>query len=95
MNNNVCIIFAGEGNSLVVYIQIIPDEACSPLQEYPSEPRHLSESVWDSYVGWAPLPGVPKVHSSALTYSQISHKYSPSTSVQLVLAMSPDNLPAV
>jgi len=32
--------------SLIVYIQRISDTACSPSNEYPYEPRHLSELVW-------------------------------------------------
>jgi len=76
MNNNPCIIFAVEGNRLLVDIQKVSDSACSPPNEYPYEPRHLSEFVCDFRIGSATLPGAPKVLSGALTCSQTYHNHS-------------------
>ena len=46
---------------LLVYIQRIPDIARSPSNDYPREPRHLSELVWDSRIGRAAVPGAPEL----------------------------------
>ena len=43
------------------YIRRISDTACSPSNEYPSEPRHLAELVCDSRIGCATGPGAPKL----------------------------------
>ena len=45
---------------LLVYLRRISDNACSPSIEHPQEPRHLSELVWDSHIGWATVPGASK-----------------------------------
>ena len=48
MNNNPCIIFDVEGSRLLMYIRRVSDNACSPPNKYPYDPRHLSEFVCDS-----------------------------------------------
>jgi hypothetical protein len=45
---------------LHMYIRRISDHACSPLNEYPYEPRHHSELVCNSHIGLATVPGAPK-----------------------------------
>jgi len=47
------------------YIWRISDNACSPSNEYPFKPRHLSELVLDSRIGWATVPGTPKLITTA------------------------------
>jgi len=84
MNNNPCIIFAVEGNRLLVYTQRVLDNACSPPNEYPWEPRHLSDCVWDSRVGSVTLPGAPKVLSGTLMSSQSYHNHSHSSPVPVM-----------
>jgi len=84
MNNNPCIIFAVEGHRLLVYIRRVSDHACSPLNQYPSEPRHLSEFACDSNVGLATRPGAPKVLSDAPTCSQTYHNQSHGTPVPVI-----------
>jgi hypothetical protein len=46
---------------LLVYTGRISDNACSPSNEYPYEPRHLSDFVWDSRIGWVTVPAAPKL----------------------------------
>jgi len=70
MNNNPCIIFAVEGSRLLIYSRRVSDNCCSAPNEYPYEPRHLSEFLCDSRIGLATLPGAPKVLSGALTCFQ-------------------------
>jgi len=55
MNNNPCIIFALECNPMLEYIWRVSDNTCSPPNEYPSEPRHHSNVVQDSCMGWVTL----------------------------------------
>jgi len=84
MNNNPCIIFAIEGYRLLVYIRRVPDHTCSPLNDYPQKPRHLSEFACDSRVGSATLPGAPKVLFGTPTYSQTYHNHSHGTPVPVM-----------
>ena len=69
MNNIQCIIFAIEGNQLLVDIQRVSDNACSPPNEYLYEPRHLLEFVCDFRIGSGTLPGAPNVLLDALMCS--------------------------
>ena len=64
MNNDLCIICGGY-SYWSGYIRRISDSACSPSNEYPLGPRHLSELVWDSRIGWATVPGAPKLITTA------------------------------
>jgi len=84
INNNPCIIVAIEGNELLVYIQRIWDNSRSPLKEYPYQPRHLSDFVWNSVVGSGTLPGAPKVLSGASTCSQTYCYHSHHTAVLVI-----------
>jgi hypothetical protein len=64
MNNNLYII--GGGYSYCSgYIWRISDNACSPSNEYPYGPRHLSELVSNSCIDWATVPGAPKLITTA------------------------------
>jgi hypothetical protein len=47
MNNNPCIVFAVEGNRLLVDIQRVSANTCSPANDYLYQPWHLSEFVCD------------------------------------------------
>ena len=76
MDNNPFFIFAVEGSRLLMYIRRVLDNACSPLHEYPLEPRHRSEGVCDSRIGLATLPGAPKARSGAPTCSQTYPNHS-------------------
>ena len=38
---------------------------CSTSNEYPYEPRHLPEFVWDFSIGWATVPGAPNLITTA------------------------------
>jgi len=67
-----------------MYIWRVPDHTCSPLNEYPLEPRHLLECVCDFCVGSAPLPGAPKCLSHVLTYSLTYHNHFHGTSVPVI-----------
>jgi len=84
MKNHPCITFAVEGSRLLMYIRRVSDNACSSLNEYPYEPRHLSEFVCDSRVGSATLPGAPQVLSGTLTCSQTYPNYSHCTPVTVI-----------
>jgi len=84
MNNNICILFAVEGNSLLVYIQSVLDNACSRLNRYPSEPRHFSQCVCDSCICLATPPWEPKVLSRTPTCSQTDHNHSHRTCVPVI-----------
>jgi len=84
MNNNPCIIFAIERNRLLMYIPRVSDNPCSPPNNYPYDPRHVSESVWDSHVGFATLPGAPRGPSGAPTCSLAYHNHSHCTPVPVI-----------
>jgi len=85
MNKDPCIIFAVDGNRLLMYIPRVSDNACSPPYDHPSHPRqHLSECVCDSRVGLVTLPGAPKVLSVTLTCSQTYHNHSYGTPVPVI-----------
>jgi len=59
---------------LLQYISRISDNACSPSNEYPYQPRHLSELLWDSRIGWATVSGAPKL----ITTASMRRPYQPS-----------------
>ena len=67
-----------------MYIERVSDNFCSPTNEYPYKPRHLSEFVCDSRVGSATLPGAPKDLSGAPTCLQTYHNHSHRTSVSVI-----------
>jgi hypothetical protein len=50
---------------VLMYIRRISDNACSSSNDYHLEPRHLSELVLDSRIGWATVPGAPKLITTA------------------------------
>ena len=54
-----------EGILLLVQIRRLSANACNHRTDHPQEPRHLPESVWDSRIGWATVPGGPKFVSTA------------------------------
>jgi len=76
MNNDLCIIFAVEGNRLLVDIRRVSYSACSAPNKYLYKPRHLSRYVCDFRIGSATLPGAPKALPSAPTCSQTYHNHS-------------------
>ena len=76
MNNDPCIIFAVDGNRLLVDIQRVSDNACCPPNGYLYESRHLSEVVCHFHIGSATLPGAHNVLSGAPTCSQTYHNHS-------------------
>jgi hypothetical protein len=84
MTNDPCIIFVVEWNWLLVDIQRVSDNTCSPPDEYPYEPWHLSEFVCNFRIGSPTLPGAPKVLSGAPTCSQTYHNHSPGTPVTVI-----------
>jgi len=84
MNNNTCIIYAVEGNRLLMYICRVSDNTCSPPNEYSTESWHLSEFVSDSCVSSARLPGAPTVLHGASIWSQTNHNHSHGTSVPVI-----------
>jgi len=65
MNNNPCIIHGGYPYCFV-YLQRISDTPCSISNEYPSEPKHLSELVWDCCKCWPTVPDAPKLITTTL-----------------------------
>ena len=76
MNNNPCVIFAVEGNRLLVDTWRVSDDTCSPPNEYLYEPRHSSVFVWDFHIGSVRLPGAREVLSGAPRCSQTYHNHS-------------------
>jgi len=84
MNNNPCIIFAVEGNLLLVDIRRVSDNTYSPWNEYLYAPRHLLECVCHFSNGAKKLPGAPKVLSGTPTYSQTYHNHSHGTPVPVI-----------
>ena len=84
MNNNPQIIFAIEGNRLLMVIRRVSHNACSRATEYLYEGRHLSEFVCVFGIGSAILPGAPKVLSGTLTCSQTYHNHSHGTLVPVI-----------
>jgi len=67
-----------------MHIGRVSDNACSPPNESPYDPRHPSEFVCDSQVGSATLPGAPKHLSGALTCSQHYQNHSHRTPVSVI-----------
>jgi len=84
MNNNLCIIFAIEGNQLLMYIPRVSDNACSAPNSLPENPRHHSEFVCISHVDSVTLPGLQNVFFGALMYSETYHNYSPGIPVLVI-----------
>jgi len=84
MNNNTCIIFAVEGNRLLMYIWRVSDRTCSPLNEYQKVPTHLPQFACNCRGGSATLPGVPKVLSGVPTCSQTYYNHSHRTPVLII-----------
>jgi len=84
MNNDPCIIFAVEGNRLLVDIQRVSDNTCSPPNEYLYESWHLSEFVCNVRIGSPTHPGAPKVLSSTPICSQTYHNRSHGTPVPVI-----------
>jgi len=84
MNYNPCIKFPVEGNQLLVYVQKVSDHARSLLNDYLSEPRHLSEFACESRIGLATFPDAPNVLSGAPTCSQTYHNHSLDTPVPVI-----------
>jgi len=88
MNNNPCIIFAVEGNRLLVDIRRVADNTCSPPNESLYEPCHLSGFVCDFRMFSPSLPGAPKVLSGAPMCSQTSHNHSHGTPLLVIRDLS-------
>jgi hypothetical protein len=65
-------------------IQRVSDYGRSPLNEYLSELRHLSQLVCDIRIGSMTLPGAPKHSSGTPTYSQTSRNHSHSTHLPVI-----------
>jgi hypothetical protein len=84
MSNSPCITLAMEGSRLLMCIRRVSHNACSPRNEYPQEPRHISEFVCDSQVGLATLRGAPNVLSGPPTCSQSCHNHSQRTPVSVI-----------
>jgi hypothetical protein len=84
MNNNPCIIFAVEGNRLLMDIWRVSENTCSPPNEYSYKPWHLSEFDCDFRSGLPTIPGAPKVLSGAPTCSQTYHNHFHGTPVPVI-----------
>jgi hypothetical protein len=84
MNNDLCIIFAVEGNQLLRDIRRVSVKTCCPATEYLYAPWHLSKFVYDFRTGLSTFSGAPKVLSGALTCSETFHNHSHGTPVPVI-----------
>jgi hypothetical protein len=72
---------------MLLYIRSFSETACSFLNEYSEEPRHISESVWDSRIDLVTVPGAQKLFATA----PILHPVQP-TGIQVTAKASQNAL---